>query len=77
MLSLKTMEASDSALFENNVRRAIVLSLKTMDSAFIEYNEFASEWGCNPFWSNYIVCNQTSMASVIAALTLMLSVNEP
>ena len=47
------------------------------DSLLIENNGVASEWGCNPFWSNCIVFNQTSMASVIAALMLILSLEDP
>ena len=39
---------------------AILLSWKTMG--------VAPEWGYNPFWSNSIVINQSSIASVIAAI---------
>ena len=43
----------------------------------IENNRVTSEWGCNPFWSDCNVINQTSIPSIIAALTLTLSVTEP
>ena len=40
----------------------------TGDTALIENNGVASEWGCNPFSSDSIVFNENSIASVIAEL---------
>ena len=34
-------------------------------------------WGCNPFWSDCIVFNQSIITMVIAALMLTLSANGP
>ena len=42
------------------------------DTALIE-----KKWRCNLFWSDSIVFNESGIASIIAALTLMLSVNGP
>ena len=47
------------------------------DTVLIENNGVTPEWGCNPFWMDCIVFNQSSIASVIAVLMLTLSVNEP
>ena len=44
---------------------AIQLSLKSMET-----NKVAPEWGCNPFWRDSIVVNESCVPSVIAALTL-------
>ena len=40
-------------------------------------NRVTSEWGCNPFWTDSFLFNEIYVASVIAALTLKLSVNGP
>ena len=39
------------------------------NTAQIENNGLAPEWDCNPFSSNSIVFDQSSIASVIAALS--------
>ena len=48
-----------------------------IDTALIENNGIASDWGCNPFWSDSIGFNENSIASFIEALTLTLGVNGP
>ena len=61
----------------HRVNAAIMLS----DTAVIEHNGVTPKWVptpfCNPFWSDSIVFNQSSIASVIAALMLTLGVNGP
>ena len=47
------------------------------DCVLIENNRVASEWVCNPFSSDSTVFNENRIASVIAALTLVLGVNGP
>ena len=51
------------------------------DTSVIENSGVTPKWVptpfCNPFWSHSIVFNQSSIASVIAALMLTLSVNGP
>ena len=42
------------------------LSLKSMET-----NSVAPEWGSNPFWSDSIDSNETYVAIVITALTLL------
>ena len=49
----------------------------TCDSILIENNGFNPEWGCNPFLSDSIIFNENRIASIIAALMLMLGVNGP
>ena len=48
----------------------------TSDPVLIENNGVTAECGYNSFWSDYIVFNQTSITSIIAALPPTLSVNE-
>ena len=59
------------------VNTAMMLS----DTPVIENNGVTPKWVpapfCDPFWSDSIVFNQSSIASVIAALMLTLSVNGP
>ena len=38
------------------------------DTALIENNGVTAEWGCNPFSSDFIVFNESSIASVITQL---------
>ena len=38
----------------------------------METNGVTPEWGCNPFWIDSLLFNQSSVTSVIAALTLEL-----
>ena len=45
------------------------------DPVLIESNGVIRKWVATPFWSNSIVFNESSIASVIAVLTLALSVN--
>ena len=45
------------------------------DTALIQNNGIAPDWGCNRFLSDSIVFNENRIASFIAALTLTLSVN--
>ena len=40
----------------------------TINPVLTEHNGVASQWGCNPFWSNCTVFNQTRIASVITVL---------
>ena len=40
------------------------------DPALIENNEVAGYRGCNPFWRDSIVFNQSVIVSVVASLTL-------
>ena len=47
------------------------------DTALVENNSVAPKWVATPFWSDSIVFNQSSIASIITALTLMLRVNGP
>ena len=47
------------------------------DTALIEHNGVAQEWGCNPFWSGSTVFNQSSIAIIIAVLTFTLTVKGP
>ena len=51
------------------------------DTPVIEHNSVTPKWVptlfCNPFFSDSIVFNQSSIASVIAPLMLTLSVNGP
>ena len=37
----------------------------------METNTVTPEWGCNPFWSDSILFNESYVASVMAALTLL------
>ena len=37
----------------------------------METNGVAPEWGCNPFWSDSIHFNESCVASVMAAMTLL------
>ena len=53
------------------------LSNDASDSVLIENNGVAPEWGCNPFSSDSIVFIENRIASVVAALMLMLGVNAP
>ena len=41
------------------------------------YCTVTPEWGCSPFWRDSIVCKESCIASVIAALALMFGVNGP
>ena len=43
----------------------------TSDTALTENNGVAPEWCCKPVWSDSIVFKQSSIANVIAALTLI------
>ena len=47
------------------------------DTALIEDNEITAEWSGNPFSMDSVVFNESSIASIVAALTLMFSVNGP
>ena len=47
------------------------------DTAVVENDGMTPNGGCNPFWSDSIVFNQSSISSIIAALMLTLSVNRP
>ena len=47
------------------------------DTALIENNGVTPKWVATPFWSDSIVFNENSIASIVTALTLRLSVNWP
>ena len=39
------------------------------DTVLIGHNGVTLEWGCNPFWSDFIVVSENCVTSIIAALT--------
>ena len=49
----------------------------TSNTVLIENNGAAPDWRYNPFWSDSIVFNESSIASVVVALTLTLGVIGP
>ena len=49
----------------------------TTDTVLIEYNGVTRKWVAIPIWSNSIVFNENSIASIIAALSLTLGVDGP
>ena len=60
-----------------NVVMTLVIQLSLI---LMKTNKIVLEWGCNPFWSNSILLNESCITCVITALTLlilMLSVNGP
>ena len=53
------------------------LSNDASNIVLIENNGATRKWVVTPIWSNYIVFNENSIASVIAALMLTLGINGP
>ena len=52
-------------------------SINAYDSVLIENSGVPWKWVANPFWRDSIVFNENRITSVIAALTLTLSINGP
>ena len=65
-------ERSASMQSHAPITLATWLTLKSMET-----NGVAPERGCNLFWSDSILVNETHVASVITALMLTLGVNGP